>query len=76
MFQFMELFMAQDIFEDNRSISGQLVELNSRVWSEKEKVKEEEPAKATVIPRASPLADREGGICFTKIIQPVTEQIN
>lgn len=39
--------MPQDIFEDNRLISGQLVELKRRVWSEKEKVKQKELAKAT-----------------------------
>lgn len=48
MVQFVEQFMPQDTIEDNRSISLQLVEHNSWVWSGKEKVKER-PAKATVI---------------------------
>lgn len=78
--------MPQDTIEDNRSISLQLVEHNSWVWSGKEKVKER-PAKATVIKGDHGILKNEpyeelhlqrtrGRIYITKVIHLVTEQIN
>ena len=84
----MKQFMPQSIVGDNRTISQQLVEFNSLVRKNIVKIALPKPLSSPGILEAdansAPLAATTEASCsggmgtvdFTKIIQPVTKQIN